>query len=235
MQKSTIAEIRARFDADVERFSNLDTGQSSTPDAPLMLDLVTEAAARTTPSARRVLDIGCGAGNYTLKLMQRLPDVEVTLVDLSQPMLDRARSRVEAAGGTVAQTHAADIRTLTWEAGAFDLITASMVLHHLRSPEEWSAVLAQCHHALRPGGALWISDLFLQATPALDEMMWERYGEYLVAFKGEAYRDHVLAYIEKEDTPAPLMQVVAALHSAGFGTVELLHKNGLFAALGAIR
>ncbi|MEM1094270.1 MAG: methyltransferase domain-containing protein [Bacteroidota bacterium] len=235
MPKSTVDEIRARFDADVERFSNLDTGQSSTPDAPLMLELVTDAAARTTPLASRVLDMGCGAGNYTLKLLQRLPQVEVTLVDLSQPMLDRATQRITAAGGTVTQTHAADLRTLTWDAGSFDIIMASMVLHHLRSPAEWHAVLARCHRALRPGGGLWIADFFLQATAAVDALMWARYGEYLRAFKGEAYRDHVFAYIEKEDSPAPLMQVVDALRHAGFSTVELLHKNGLFAALGAIR
>ena len=32
--KSTVEEIRQRFDKDVERFSNLETGQSATIDAP---------------------------------------------------------------------------------------------------------------------------------------------------------------------------------------------------------
>src|SRR5947209_4788345 len=92
--KSSVEEIRQRFDAEVERFSNLETGQSATVDAPLAMALVAEAAAATTPHARHVLDVGCGAGNYTLKLLERLPDLEVTLVDLSQPMLNRARERV---------------------------------------------------------------------------------------------------------------------------------------------
>ena len=35
MKKSTVDEIRERFDNDVERFSNLATGQSATIDAPL--------------------------------------------------------------------------------------------------------------------------------------------------------------------------------------------------------
>src|SRR6187549_3579406 len=95
--RSTVDEIRARFDADVERFSNLDTGQSATVDAPLAMDLVAAAAAATTPHARRVLDVGCGAGNYTLKLLQHLPNLDVTLVDLSRPMLDRAVDRVRKA------------------------------------------------------------------------------------------------------------------------------------------
>src|SRR4029077_541416 len=97
IMKSKVDEIRRRFDADVERFSNLETGQSATVDAPLAMALVAEAAAATTPQARHVLDVGCGAGNYTLKLLAPLPDLDATLIDLSQPMLDRARERVSRA------------------------------------------------------------------------------------------------------------------------------------------
>ncbi len=63
MLKSTPEEIRRRFDADVERFSNLETGQSATMDAPLSLELVARAAATVCPRAESLLDIGCGAGN----------------------------------------------------------------------------------------------------------------------------------------------------------------------------
>jgi tRNA (cmo5U34)-methyltransferase len=72
MMKSSVDEIRQRFDADVERFSNLDTGQSATVDAPLAMGLVAKAAAATTPHASHVLDVGCGAGNYTLKLVEHV-------------------------------------------------------------------------------------------------------------------------------------------------------------------
>src|ERR1700678_1676195 len=97
MMKSTVDEIQRRFDADVERFSNLETGQSATVDAPLAMSLVAQAAATTTCQARHVLDVGCGAGNYTLKLLERLPNLDVTLIDLSQPMLDRAKERISKA------------------------------------------------------------------------------------------------------------------------------------------
>jgi tRNA (cmo5U34)-methyltransferase len=53
--KSSVDDIRRRFDADVGRFSNLETGQSATVDAPLALALVAWAAAATTPHARHVL------------------------------------------------------------------------------------------------------------------------------------------------------------------------------------
>lgn len=50
--QSTVEEIRQGFDADVERFSNLETGQSATIDEPLAL--AAEAAAATTPQTRHV-------------------------------------------------------------------------------------------------------------------------------------------------------------------------------------
>src|SRR5450432_1127166 len=95
--KSSVDEVRQRFDADVERFSNLETGQSATVDAPLAMALVARAAAVTAPQARDVLDVGCGAGNYTPKLLEFLPTLDPPLIDLSQAMLDRARERVSRA------------------------------------------------------------------------------------------------------------------------------------------
>lgn len=73
--KSTVDQIRRRFDGDVERFSNLETGQEATMDAPLMMDLTAKAALAACPRADRLLDIGCGAGNYTLKLLQLKTDI----------------------------------------------------------------------------------------------------------------------------------------------------------------
>src|SRR5690554_6145337 len=96
MSKSTVEEIKQRFDKDVERFANVDTGQVSTIDASLSLELITEAAKRIVPGATHVLDIGCGAGNFTIKMLSKVSNLACTLVDLSRPMLDKALERVKA-------------------------------------------------------------------------------------------------------------------------------------------
>lgn len=235
MNKSTVEEIRQRFDNDVERFSNLETGQTATVDAPLALALVSQAAAAVTPQAKHVLDVGCGAGNYTLKVLERLPNLDVTLVDLSQPMLDRARERVGKVTKGKITTRQSDIRELDLPEGQFDIILASAVLHHLRNDAEWLDVFTAFHRALRKGGSLWIFDLVQSSLPAVEAMMWHRYGEYLTSLKDEKYRDSVFAYIEKEDTPRPLLFQIDTLRQAGFATVEILHKNSCFAAFGAVK
>jgi tRNA (cmo5U34)-methyltransferase len=233
--KSTVDEIRQRFDADVDRFSNLETGQSATVDAPLAMALVARAAAATTPHARHVLDVGCGAGNYTLKLLEQVPNLNVTLIDLSQPMLDRARGRVSRATAGDITTIQGDIREVRLPDSQFDVVLAAAVLHHLRTDAEWREVFAVFHRALRPDGSIWIFDLIESSIPAVQRLMQEQYGEYLTQFKDEAYRDQVFSYVEKEDTPRPLMFQLDLLREVGFSQVEVLHKNVCFAAFGAVK
>jgi tRNA (cmo5U34)-methyltransferase len=233
--KSTVDQIRQRFDNDVERFSNLETGQSATIDAPLVLDLITTVAAATNPDATHVLDIGCGAGNHTLKLLQHLPNIDVTLIDLSKPMLDRAMQRIGAVSSGNIMALQGDIRAISLPDRHYDIIVAAAVFHHLREDAEWEAVFGKCYTALKSGGSLWISDLIAHDDPAVQAAMWQRYGEYLMQLKGEAYRDQVFGYIEQEDTPRPLLYQLHLLKTAGFRSVEVLHKHAMFAAFGAIK
>jgi tRNA (cmo5U34)-methyltransferase len=235
MAKSTVEEIRQRFDADVERFSNLETGQSATIDARLAMELVTEAAALVTPHATHVVDVGCGAGNYTLQLLQRLPALDVTLIDLSQPMLDRALQRVRPVAGGRVTAIQGDIRHTLLETESCDVVLAAAVLHHLRGEEEWRAVFAKLHAALRPGGSVWVFDLVESDIPGVQSLLRRRYGEHLTRLKDETYRDHVFAYIEREDTPRSLSFQLDLLRQAGFSASDVLHKNGCFAAFGAVK
>ena len=235
--KSSPEEIRARFDADVERFSNLETGQAAAMDSALMLELAAAVCRAGRPDAGALLDIGCGAGNYTLRLLEALPAVRaVTAVDLSQPMLDRARERVLAARpGLAWEDLQGDIRELDIGRERFDFAVAAAVLHHLRGEGEWRMVFRKIHDALTPGGAVWIADMVEHAHPPTQEIMWSRYGDYLASLRDEAYRDHVFAYIAKEDTPRPAVWQLDRLREAGFGQVDILHKNGPFALFGAYK
>lgn len=233
--KSTVEQIRQRFDHDVDRFANLQTGQSATIDAPLTLELIVNAAATINPQASHSLDVGCGAGNFTLKLLQRLPGLNVTLIDLSRPMLDRAVARLQQVAVGEIITHQSDIRELELDEAQFDIIMAAAVLHHLRDETEWRAVFRKLYVALKPGGSLWISDLITHSVPAIQALMWHRYGDYLTELKDEAYRDQVFDYIEQEDSPRPLLFQLDLLRQVGFNHVEILHKNSCFAAFGGLK
>ncbi|RDV14614.1 class I SAM-dependent methyltransferase [Pontibacter diazotrophicus] len=233
--KSTNEEIRQRFDNDVERFSNLETGQQSTIDAPISLELITDAAKAVNPMAVNLLDIGCGAGNYTIKMLTKLPGLHCTLVDLSKPMLDKACRRVRETTSGHIDAIQGDIRTVALAPGHYDIILAGAVLHHLRDDDDWRLAFKKIYSALREGGSFWISDLITHSSEEVNALFQDKYSAYLASIGGTGYRDRVLSYIEKEDSPRPLTFQLDLLKEVGFRHVEILHKNSCFAAFGGIR
>jgi len=230
--KSTVKEIKERFDQDVERFSNLETGQQATIDAPLCMDLIANAALACNPEAKNLLDIGCGAGNLSLKILEQFSQLNSDLLDLSKPMLTKAKDRVSWATTGKVNTIQADLRDAKLEEGKYDIIVAAAVLHHLREEEDWETVFSKIFKLLAPGGSFWISDLVIHDDPEIQQMMWNWYGSYLEKLKGAEYRKDVFAYIEKEDSPRSLRFQLNLMEKVGFTGAEILHKNCCFAAFG---
>ncbi|MET1057813.1 MAG: class I SAM-dependent methyltransferase [Pedobacter sp.] len=233
--KSSVEEIQKRFDQDVERFSNLDTGQQTTIDAPLTLELTTSAAATVTPAAVTMLDIGCGAGNYTLKMLEKIPGLDCTLIDLSMPMLQRAHERVSAVTTGNVEILQADILVADLPENHYDIVLAAAVLHHLRADSDWESVFNKIYRSLKPGGSFWISDLISHQPGELNQLFEARYASYLEQLGGAEYRDKVLAYIDAEDSPRSVSYQLDLMKAAGFRYTDILHKNACFAAFGGIK
>ena len=95
-------------------------------------------AAIAEARPRRVLDAGCGTGEFA----RAIAAPEVVGVDLAPAMVERARARgVDARGG--------DIQELPFEDGEFDLVVCNWVLYHLPELDRGVAELAR---VLRRGG-----------------------------------------------------------------------------------
>jgi tRNA (cmo5U34)-methyltransferase len=234
-KKATNQEIRERFDKDTERFSNLETGQQTTIDAPLTMDLCTEAARYATPHATTLLDIGCGAGNYTLKMLSKIPDLSCTLNDLSMPMLEKARERVAPQTKGAVTIVQDDMRNLILPNDHFDIILAAATLHHLRDDNDWELMFTKIYNALKPGGSFWVSDFITHDAEPIARLFEDKYSRYLETLGGEEYRQKVLDYVQYEDTPRSLTYQLGLLAKVGFRQIDVLHKNSCFAAFGSIK
>lgn len=114
----------------------------------------------------RALDVGCGLGLVTVKLAQRLPSSTVTAIDLWRPRDQSGNSRAAAeanfAAAGVAERidlHDGDVRDLPFRDDTFDLVTASLVLHHIPLPADRSAAMAEIIRVTRPGGRIIVADV----------------------------------------------------------------------------
>jgi SAM-dependent methyltransferase len=117
---------------------------------------------RLPPGRPRLLDVGCGEGEF-LAEMQSL-GWAVQGLEPSSAAAATARAR-----GVPAVT--APFSDELLELGLFDAITFRLVFEHLREP---LAVLATCRRALTPEGVLWI------ATPSLESEAHRRFGRHWI-------------------------------------------------------
>lgn len=233
--KSTPDTIRRNFDQQVERFSNLETGQTTAIDSPLCMELVSQAAKLTSPDATRIMDLGCGGGNYAVKVASLLPHVDCTLVDISSKMLEAAEKRVQKIVSGKVTAIQGDYRDVELEENSYDIITAGTTLHHLRGEDEWELVFGKIFRALKSGGSFWINDIVLSETEELTEMM---IGGWLSELKKQITPDEIGLYMqryESEDTPRSLTFQLDLMKKTGFSKTIVLHKHFNFAAFGGIK
>lgn len=104
----------------------------------------------------RVLEIGCGTGNLSVRIKRAHPAVEVTGSDPDPLALKRAQRKAERMTGIRFERGYA--QELPYADGAFDRVLSSMMLHHLGS-EAKTAAAAEIFRVLRPGGRLHVVDM----------------------------------------------------------------------------
>lgn len=106
------------------------------------------AAADIAPTDR-VLDVGCGCGATTRMAAERAVDGSVLGVDVSEPMLQRARASSDALPNVAFER--ADAQVRAFPAGAFDMVLSRFGLMFFDDPP---AAFGNLAAALRPGGRL---------------------------------------------------------------------------------
>src|SRR5947209_2275598 len=100
----------------------------------------------------KVLDLGCGPGEWVLSLAGQHPDIEVYGVDVSQAMLDEAASHARARGYDNAHFLRMDAtHPLEFDDDSFDLINARTIVGFM-NPVLWAQLLKESLRVLRPGG-----------------------------------------------------------------------------------
>ncbi|GFN22064.1 MAG: class I SAM-dependent methyltransferase [Thermoanaerobacteraceae bacterium] len=95
-----------------------------------------------------ILDIGCGTGNFSLELARR--GARVTGIDVSEPMLQRAREKAAREGVSIRFLRS-DARRLPFPDESFDAVVSVTALEFV---PDLRAALQEAYRVLRAGGRL---------------------------------------------------------------------------------
>jgi ubiquinone/menaquinone biosynthesis C-methylase UbiE len=142
----SVSEDRRRALADYEQMADLYADDAAVDPLKVSYDRSTILAMAGNLRGKRVLDVGCASGGLSEGFVER--GASVVGMDLNPRLIERARGRL----GSRAEFHVADISApLAFESGWFDIVAASLVLHHLK---DWEPPLREFARVLRPGGLL---------------------------------------------------------------------------------
>lgn len=94
-------------------------------------------AAAPAGAERSVLDVGAGAGDFARRLARQVP-AQVTVADLRHEVLRIARRNLRGTDGVTFRQ--ADARALPFPDAAFDVVHASLLLHHFDPADAVSAL-----------------------------------------------------------------------------------------------
>ena len=139
-------------------------------------DEMLEAVARCIPStSRRILELGCGTGELSIKILKRCPDAQIIALDYSPRMIEAARAKMAEAryqrwSGIEADFGEWADNPEKFDIGTeFDACVSSLAIHHL-SDEMKAKLFQRIGKSLKSGGCFWNADPVLSESPILEEI-----------------------------------------------------------------
>lgn len=154
----------------------------------------------------RFVDLGCGDGRLLALVRGRHPDAEAIGLDLSAPMLKRARDRFME--DPLIELSGHDLQARLPKLGISRVVVSGLAIHHLEDARKQE--LFREIHALLPAEGVFANlDLVLPASPRLHER-----------FRREIGR----VEDDPSDRLADLGEQMSWLREAGFAEVECHFK-----------
>ncbi|RXH55746.1 class I SAM-dependent methyltransferase [Granulicella sibirica] len=186
----------------------------------LFRDHTDEIAGSLFPSAEpapgtHVVELGCGPGFYSCRLATEFPQVQTTGIDLSEPLLLRAKLRAAKRRLVNADFRVGDACALPASIGNVDAIVVSRLFLIVPGRE---AVLSEIHRVLRPGGRCFIAEPtsgFRTRIPL--SCMWLL--SKLTSSPGASYREPLQAYV------MPRPEFSSLIHSQPWESVDLQYDG----------
>ncbi|MFA6900363.1 MAG: class I SAM-dependent methyltransferase [Desulfurivibrionaceae bacterium] len=172
----------------------------------------------------RVLDLGAGTGLLSLLVAKKFAKARITLMDISQEMLGKARERF--AGMAERLEFVAGDYADGFE-GQFEVIISALSIHHLTDARKIK-LFKNIYDALPDGGIFINAEQILGPTPHIEQVYQETWLRQARALGVSDADLNAALKRMKADRMAPLDSQLSWLQQAGFISVHCWHQNHRF-------
>jgi SAM-dependent methyltransferase len=208
------------------------------------INLALRVLDQTGTPIRRVADLGCGDGMIAQVVLNHYPEVQVTAIDFSRPMLDQAQQRLQPFTERVKFVQA-DLYTPDWHLGLgpFDAVLSGYCIHHLPNDRK-RELYREIYDLLTPGGGFLNIEHVSSASPwgehLFNESLVDSLYEWHKTQGGQSSRQEVAQrFVYREDKQANILAPVQVqcewLRAIGFQHVDCYFKWFELAVFGGIK
>lgn len=214
-----MSNLGKHFDNEAENFDK--TVYKTMPRYLEMIDVLVNSIPDEGDDLR-ILDLGCGTGNITLKVLERFPKAHVTCLDVSKNMLEIAKNKLS---GYDSIEYVLGDFTIIDIIDDYDAIISSLALHHIASDEAKLDMYKHIYDALNHGGVFYNADVIKAAGNYVQELNEKVFDEFMLdnGLSSQYVEEHKKKR-RANDIPITLTKHLKFLEKVGFEDIDVIWK-----------
>lgn len=212
-------DLKKHFNQEAEAFDK--QVLKNIPKYPEMLTALINAIPdnKETP---KILDLGCGTGNITQKIMEKFPNAQVTCLDLSENMIEIAKNKLSSYENI---EYIIGDFTKTEMTEKYDAIVSSLALHHIPNDKEKQDMYKAIYEALNINGVFYNADV-IQGNSTYNEQLNNKIAEQDMLDNGIT-QEEIIEHKGKRDAndiPTTTYNHIKMLENVGFQEIDVIWK-----------
>jgi tRNA (cmo5U34)-methyltransferase len=180
------------------------------------------------------LELGCGTGNLSQRLLDKNPGCRLTAVDLVEEMAEACRIRLAAYSGRV-EIICADMRKFK-RPDAFHQVVSSLALHYPETDAKKQAVCRNVHQSLKRGGVFSFSVMLTDDSPESSRKIWKEWEQDVLhgGVSPEELDDWYKTH-HRSDHPVSPRLWLEWLKAQGFDPCDMVWRKTVFGVIRATK
>jgi trans-aconitate 2-methyltransferase len=198
-------------------------------------EMVAQLLEYLPPDAQSLVELGCGTGNLSLRLLATFPRATLSFVDASPEMIALTRSRVDQEKSSTAANLCFLVQRfeeLDVPERPVDVVVSSISLHHV---QDKARLYARLRSLMKRGGRFCFADQLRGEPESNHQLNWERWLDFCrerghcTAEEIESLLQHAAAH----DHYTTLTDHIALLTTAGFSEIDCVWRHGMWGTVTA--